>query len=134
VNAFLARLVWRRAGDCCEYCRIPQDVDYEPLEIDHIVARKHGGLTAADNLALACLHCNSFKGPNIAGFDPVTRKVTPLFHPRRQRWATHFRWRGAVLLGRTPVGRVTVAVLNVNDPPRVTLRAELIDDGLFPPA
>ena len=40
----------------------------------------------------------------------------------------------AYLVGRTPVGRVTVAVLNINDPFRVELRQRLIDEGLFPPA
>jgi hypothetical protein len=38
-----------------------------------------------------------------------------------------------VLVGRTAVGRVTVAVLAVNDPFRVELRGRLIDEGLFTP-
>jgi hypothetical protein len=33
-----------------------------------------------------------------------------------------------------PAGRVTVAVLDLNDPLRVELRERLIDEGLFPPA
>jgi hypothetical protein len=37
-------------------------------------------------------------------------------------------------MGRTAIGRVTVDVLNINDPFRVELRAELKDEGLFPPA
>jgi hypothetical protein len=38
------------------------------------------------------------------------------------------------LIGRTAVGRVTVAVLNINDPLRVELRERLIGEGVFPPA
>jgi len=38
-----------------------------------------------------------------------------------------------VLIGRTPVGRVTVALLRINDPFRVELREGLIAEGVFPP-
>ena len=134
MDATLLRQVWQRAGYCCEYCRIPQDYDDTPFEIDHIIARKHGGPTVASNLALSCFYCNSFKGSDIGGLDSQTRKLTPLFNPRRHKWAWHFRWQGAYLIGRTPVGRVTVAVLNVNDPFRIELREGLIEEGIFPPA
>ncbi len=55
----LAQEVRRRAKDTCEYCRMPQR--YYPtvvFPIDHIIARQHGGLTALNNLAFSCLHCN----------------------------------------------------------------------------
>jgi hypothetical protein len=129
----LVRLVWRRAHGCCEYCQMPQDLDDTPFEIDHIIARKHQGPMEAKNLALSCFFCNSFKGSNIAGLDPKTRKLTPLFNPRRHAWHRHFRWREAHLVGRTAVGRVTIAVLNINDPLRVELREGLIGEGIFPP-
>jgi len=131
MHAALVRKVWQRAGNCCEYCRMPQDYDDSPFEIDHIIARKHSGPSVAGNLALSCLHCNSFKGSDIAGRDPRTRKLTPLFNPRRNKWQRHFRWQGAYLVGRTPIGRVTVTVLNINDPFRVELREGLIEEGLF---
>ncbi len=122
-----------RAGDQCEYCRMPQQYDAIPFEIDHITAGHHGGKTVAANLCLACFADNRYKGPNIAGIDPKTQKVTPLFHPRRQKWERHFRWDGAQLVGRTAVGRTTIAVLKINHPRRVCLREELIDEGVFPP-
>jgi hypothetical protein len=130
----LAELVWQRAGGRCEYCRIAQEHERLTFEVDHVIAIKHGGATRVGNLALSCLSCNSHKGSNIAGLDPRTRRLTPLFHPRRHKWARHFRWEGAVLVGRTPVGRTTVEVLNINDPPRVDLREGLIAEGVFPPA
>jgi hypothetical protein len=66
----LQDLVWRRAGRCCEYCRVPQEYDDAPFEIDHVIAKQHGGPTSPGNLALSCLHDNGHKGPNIAGLDP----------------------------------------------------------------
>jgi hypothetical protein len=50
----LEELIWQRARDCCEYCRMPQEFDPIPFNIDHIIALSHGGPTRASNLALAC--------------------------------------------------------------------------------
>jgi hypothetical protein len=133
MDAALVALIWQRANDSCEYCQMPQALDATPFEIDHIIARKHGGPTSALNLALSCFFCNAHKGSDIASLDPRTGKLTPLFNPRRHKWSRHFRWRGAHLLGRTPIGRVTVALLNINDSFRVALRQSLLDEGLFPP-
>ena len=87
--------VRRRAAGRCEYCHLPQAATWLPFEIDHIIARKHGGRTIGSNLALSCWYCNSFKGSDIAGLDPQSRKLTRLFHPRRHKWAWHFRWAAA---------------------------------------
>jgi hypothetical protein len=128
----LAQLVQERAHGLCEYCRMPEIYDRPGFEIEHIIARQHGGPTAAGNLAWACFTCNKKKGPNLSGIDGVTGRVVPLFHPRRHKWVRHFRWQGALLLARTPTGRATIAVLGINLPLRVRLREELIDEGVFP--
>lgn len=133
MNAALVRQVWLRAAHRCEYCQMSQDYDESPFEIDHIIARKHRGPTVAGNLALSCFSCNSSKGSDIASLDRRTGKLTRLFNPRRQKWERYFRWRGGHLIGRTVVGRVTIDLLNINDPFRVELREELIEEGLFPP-
>jgi hypothetical protein len=111
---------------------MPQEFDDIPFEIDHIIAECHGGPTRPGNLALACFHCNSYKGPNLAGIDPNTNQVVRLFSPRRHKWERHFRWDGPALRGRTDVGRATVAVLRINLPHRVAHRAALIGERLFP--
>jgi hypothetical protein len=80
-----------------------------------------------------CCLSNSFKGPNIAGFDAETAKFVQLFNPRRHRWRRCFQWAGPVLVGRTPIGRVTIQVLCINNPQAIVLRQALIEDGVFPP-
>ena len=127
----LERRVWLRA--CCEYCLMPQEFDDIPFEVDHVIAKKHGGEMLANNLALSCFFCNSFKGSDLAGLEPKTRKLTPLFNPRRHSWTRHFRWKGAYLLGRSAIGRVTIKVLRINDALRVELRQNLIDEGSWRP-
>ncbi len=39
MDVALVQQVWRRAARCCEYCRMPQDCDDTPFEIDHIIAQ-----------------------------------------------------------------------------------------------
>lgn len=130
----LIRLIRHRANNCCEYCQMPQEADDAPFEIDHIIARKHRGPSTSNNLCLSCFYCNSFKGSDLSSLDPKTGRLTRLFNPRRNAWARHFRWQGPYLIGRTPVGRVTVALLHINDEYRVELREGLIEEGLFPPS
>jgi hypothetical protein len=134
MDELLAEEVRERSGQACEYCRMLQ-VYYPtvPFPIDHVIARQHRGRTVLSNLANSCLHCNSHKGPNIAGLDPRTNKLTKLFHPRRHRWSWHFRWDGPYLVGRTAIGRTTVDVLALNDPALVAVREALMEEGLFPP-
>jgi hypothetical protein len=133
MNDFLVELVWRRAKNSCEYCRVPQEFDDATFEIDHIIARKHHGTPESINVCLSCFYCNSFKGSDIASIDWQSGKLTPLFNPRRQRWTAHFQWNGAILVGRTAIGRVTVELLHINDEYRVNLREGLIQEGHFPP-
>lgn len=102
-----------------------------PFQIDHIIARQHGGATELENLALACIHCNRFKGPNIAGLDPGSGEVVRLFHPRRDSWTEHFVWNGPRLKALTQIGRVTIALLLINDPEVVAVRNALREEGVF---
>jgi hypothetical protein len=103
------------------------------FEIDHIIAEKHRGPTRAGNLCYACFACNNHKGTNISGIDSEKKTIVSLFNPRRHKWSKHFRWDGPVLVGLTPAGRATIAVLEINLDYRVDLRQSLIDIGLFPP-
>jgi hypothetical protein len=103
------------------------------FEADHIIPEQHHGATTLRNLAWACFGCNRRKLSNLGGIDPKTQKRAWLQNPRRQKWQRHFRWEGAVLVGRTPVGRATIEVLGVNLPHLVALRMALIEEGRFPP-
>lgn len=123
MNIGVANLVRDRAGGCCEYCRLQQrDEQYLRFHVEHVVPRKHGGTDEIGNLALACHKCNRSKGTNIAGIDPQSGQIVPLFHPRLQKWEEHFQMRGFRVEGRTATGRATVEVLNMNVTERLELR------------
>ncbi len=121
------------AKSTCEYCRLPQAFDASPFHVDHIVARKHNGLSVAANLALACYQCILYKGPNIASLDPQTNALCRLFNPRQDVWTQHFVWQRGELIGLTDIGRVTISVLQINEPTRLSHRESLISEGVFPP-
>ena len=71
------------------------------------------------------------KGPDLSGVDPVTGAIEILFHPRRDRWAEHFAWEATKLLGLTPVGRTTAAVLQINRTDAVLVREALMEEGVY---
>jgi hypothetical protein len=131
VSASLRRLIEERADHRCEYCRLPQAIALHRHEPDHIVPRQHGGENDAENLALACLRCNRYKGPNIGSLDPSTGELVRFFNPRTQRWEEHFEWDGAIIHPLTAEARVTVKILRLNDEERIVERQRLIAIGLY---
>lgn len=109
MEASVRKQVQRRAGDRCEYCRLPQASDpYHLFHVERVRARQHGGTDDPSNLALACHHCNFHKGTNLVGVDPDTNAATRLYHPRHDSWEDHFALEGPRIVGRTGIGRTTV--------------------------
>jgi HNH endonuclease len=131
IPAALRQIVSERAVGRCEYCRFPQDASFLAFEIDHVIAEKHGGPTIAENLALACVFCNSFKGTDLGSLDPMTGRLTPFFNPRTQQWQEHFRIEEGRIEPLTAEGRVTVAIFRMNDLDRVQERLVLIQAGRY---
>ena len=131
VSAKLRQQVQRQAAGRCEYCLIHEDDSYAAHQIDHVLARKHGGTTTQSNLAYACLLCNRYKGSDVAALDPDTQEIVPLFHPRRQQWKDHFLLQGATVVPLSGIGRATVALLRINSTERILERQELIEAGRY---
>jgi hypothetical protein len=120
-----------KAKQRCEYCLVPEGITLVPHEIDHIVAIKHGGGSSADNLALCCTLSNKHKGTDLSSIDPETGGLERLFNPRCERWHEHFELRGAEILAQTSIGRVTVRLLQLNRPERITERELMLRAGLL---
>ena len=122
MDARLRQLVRERARHCCEYCGLAQAQEPLRFHIEHIVPRQHEGSDTAENLALACHHCNLHKGPNLSALDAHTGALTRLFDPRRDLWREHFTERSGEITGLTAVGRATVKLFKMNDNGRRELR------------
>jgi hypothetical protein len=132
VPAAIRRAVESRAGGRCEYCLLPSSAAFFAHEVDHVIAEKHGGATAIENLALTCWRCNRHKGSDLGSFDPQTGAFSFLFNPRTQRWDDHFAVEEGALIGMTPEGRTTIRLLQCNSSERVEERRRLLAAGLYP--
>ena len=60
LSARTRQQVRRRAEGRCEYCLVHEDDSYVSYQVDHILARKHGGGNTLENLAFACVLCNLY--------------------------------------------------------------------------
>jgi hypothetical protein len=120
----LQRTVRAQFANCCAYCRTAEELTVVTFEFEHIVPRSSGGATLLENLCLACPTCNRFKADRTAAHDPVSVQDVPLFHPQHDDWAQHFTWAegDTEIVGLTPVGRATIAALQMNRPQLVRVR------------
>ncbi len=137
----LRQAIRERANYICEYCHSPERLSANRFTVDHVVPQSLGGSDALDNLALACRRCNERRYNFVAGVDPETQEIVPIFNPRKQKWAEHFVWqdKGVVIKGITSIGRATCLRLDLNDtryPEKDSIRATRrfwIQTGLHPP-
>src|SRR5438477_9312068 len=126
MSAISRLAVRRRADSRCEYCLLPDLLPHLVcFHVEHIRARRHGGMSSLDNLAWACPRCNERKGTNLSGVDPDTNRIVRVFNPRRDAWARHFAWEGLRIRGLTPKGRATAWLLEFNSDDRFKLRQSL---------
>ncbi len=91
------------------------------MHVEHI---NPTGNDHPDNLCLACSSCNLSKWKATSAPDPLSKETTPLFNPRQQEWLDHFDWTegGAIVAGKTPIGRATVDRLKMNIDRIITAR------------
>jgi len=116
----------------CEYCLLHEEDAGFPHQVDHILSRKHGGVSSAANLAYACMLCNRYKGADVASVDLRTETLVRLFHLRRDRWDDHFRLAGEFIEPISEIGHVTVRLLRLNAAERAAERRLLQRLGSYP--
>ena len=73
IDPTLRRLVRHRAGNRCEYCRLPQASYDLTFHVEHIIAQQHKQDDSLENLDLARHQCNLHKGTNLATIDQEAR-------------------------------------------------------------
>lgn len=132
VSDRLRQAVAERAYHVCEYCLIHEDDTFWGCQIDHVISRKHGGRSESDNLAWACACCNANKGSDVGTLAGIPPQLTPLFHPRTDRWGKCFHLDGVRIEGQNSVGAGTEKLLRFNEPRRFHERANLAEIGRYP--
>ena len=126
------QIVASRANFVCEYCLIAEADAYFRFQVEHIISRKHDGSSELENLALACVFCNRYKGSDIASLIPESGKLVRFFNPRINRWREHFRLNGVVIEPLTEIGEATVRILQMNHDDQILERQVLSRRGRYP--
>ena len=123
-----------RADNRCEYCCAPELIFNDLFEVEPIVPVSQDGSDDTANLAPACRSCNKYKAVFQSGTDPNTQANARLFHPRRDEWSQHFRCdqQTGEIQGRTPIGRATIARLQMNRAAQIAARRLWVQLDLFP--
>ncbi len=132
VTSRLRRQVAERAYHVCEYCLVHEDDTFWGCQVDHIIARKHGGATESANLAWACACCNNAKGSDLGTLAGHPSKLVRLFHPRTDRWADCFQMQGVRIESENDIGAATVMLLQFNSDSRLRERSILAETGRYP--
>jgi len=136
ISPGIQRLVRQRANQLCEYCHTSERWQYVRFTIDHVIPLAQGGSDDADNLALACFHCNRRKADKLTALDPDSGEEVPLFNPRRDAWGEHFIWSSdrLCIIGLTSAGRATVEALELNRERVISIRVADRMVGRHPPS
>jgi HNH endonuclease len=121
-----------RANFVCEYCLIAEDDAYFKFQVEHIISRKHGGSSELENLALACVFCNRYKGSDIATISSETGELVRFYNPRTMCWNEHFRLNGVVIESLTEIGEATLRILQMNHEDQALERQVLSRRGRYP--
>lgn len=117
MNEELRNIVRQRAKYLCEYCHSPEKLSASRFTVDHLIPQSLGGTDDLENLALACRRCNERRYNFVAGIDPQSNQIEPIFQPRTHQWSKHFCWeqQGTLIKGITSIGRATGQRLDLND-------------------
>ena len=129
----VSRAVRSRADGRCQYCLMHESLQGATFHVEHVIPQSKGGESSLENIALACPGCNLHKADRTTAVDPATGEQVPLFHPIRQRWQEHFRFKTYQVEGKTAVGRATLEVLDLNHSRRQRIRQVEEAFGLYPP-
>jgi hypothetical protein len=111
---------------------MPENLQGATFHVEHVIPRSKGGESTLENLALACPGCNLHKADKTTAPDPLTGERVVLFHPLQQKWSEQFRFTGHEMEGSTAIGRVTVAMLDLNHLRRQRIRQAEESFGLYP--
>jgi HNH endonuclease len=135
ISVKIHKQIHQQFNNCCAYCQTAESLIATTFEIEHIIPRSLGGESNIDNLCLSCPHCNRHKATRQNFPDPETQQLTSLFHPQQQIWQEHFAWdtTASVLIAANPIGRATIAALEINRPALVRLRKLWHKLGEHPP-
>ena len=123
MDAGTRRLVRERAGERCEYCRLPQSaLPLARFHIEHVIARQHRGGDSPGNLAFPAITAIFTRDRTCPASTHRMVESAGSSIPARIAGEEHFETWGLLLLGLTSTGRITVSVLAMNSQAQLETR------------
>ena len=97
------------SAKCC-YCECRVNEESKYMEVEHFFPKKiyPGKVVEWENLLPVCKRCNINKGDHDTGKEPIV-------HPVNDDPQTHFALRAYRFYAKTSIGKISIAVLNLND-------------------
>jgi HNH endonuclease len=131
----IQRAILALSKNYSEYCVLPSNFSTDFFHFEHIIPVVLNGKTELENLARSCGICNNNKRDKIEHIDPLTQQIVRLYNPRQDIWTDHFQWSDddLYIIGLTPIGRATIALLKLNRINATNLRKLLKMADLHPP-
>lgn len=113
------------SSEKCAYCETKINEESKYLEVEHFYHKDlyKGQVVEWDNLLPSCKKCNGTKGIHDA-------KVEPIINPCVQDPKEHLKLWLYRLKGKTALGKMTISVLNLNEPERLVLKRFQIGNAL----
>ena len=110
-------------GKCC-YCECKIDEESKYLEVEHFQPKSLYPLLVVfwENLLPSCKRCNGIKWNH----DTVAE---PIIHPVRDEPKDHIRFRAYRFYEKTPLGKKTIEVVDLNDRVRLKLMEKRFEIG-----
>lgn len=100
-------------GKCC-YCECKVDEESKYLEVDHFLPKDkyEENVVVWKNLLSSCKRCNGKKSNHDTGRNPI-------IHPVNDNPKDHIRFRAYRFYEKTPLGKRTIEVVDLNDRSRL---------------
>jgi hypothetical protein len=131
ISEEMRRLVADRANRQCEYSFINEADSGFHHQVDHVVSRKHGGMSTLENLVWLVCSAIDTRALTSHSIDSETGSVTRLLNPRQDRWSDHFRIENGWIIPTSPVGRATASLSKFNTAERIAERLQLLALGRY---
>ncbi|MGR2997912.1 MULTISPECIES: HNH endonuclease [Vibrio] len=113
------------SSDKCAFCETKITEESKYLEVEHFHHKDlyKDEVVEWDNLLPSCKKCNATKGDH-------DTKVEPIINPCVQDPREHLKIWQYRIKGKTSLGKMTVSVLNLNEPDRLVLKRFQIGNAL----
>lgn len=124
-KAYIEQELLLMSHDKCCYCECHIREESKYMEVEHFFAKRWHETKVLEwaNLLPACKRCNIRKSDHNCA-------VEPIIHPVQDDPREHLKWRDYRFYDKTPLGKMTIVVVDLNERERLTNKRFDIGEGI----